>query len=271
MSFLRTCLVTLALASASLFGCKSTDSFETGNSVDVDDAPDGLLQGTRLSTNSTYYIARHDTRRCAAPMCGGIFVSAVNQTTTRCPGGTWEEECYISSIDFSSFAGSTKVVPTVRDAIGYDSSTTRVVLLGTLHPTLLGFGTMRVQMAWVALDQKPITGSFFKARENGIVCVAAPCPSYDEELLNRGTITMFHGIDFRDVEPHADDSTFTGPALRSNYGLIVSGENYQVEDAGPAGDATYLLPSQVFLPMDAPGRLVLGRIDNAVGVLPLAQ
>lgn len=265
MSFLRTSLVQFAVASASLFGCVNTESLETADSADDTGVASGE-QVSRLPPNSTYYIARLDMRRCAHPMCGGVFVSAVNQTLTRCPRGSWESECYISTIDFSTFAGSVKVVPAVRDAIGYDKQTTRAVFLGTIHPSLLGFGTLRVQMAWVAIDPEPITGRFFKARDNGIVCVAAPCPIYDQQLLNRGVDMAFHGIDFQDVEAHADDSRFTAPALRSPFGLIVSGENEVVEDAGPAGAATILRASQAFIPM-----VPLGRIDNAVDVAPLVE
>jgi hypothetical protein len=239
-----------------LLGCVNTESFDVGDSQESGEVSDELIVTTRLPPLSTYYIARLDVRRCAYPMCGGVFVSAVNQALTRCPRGTYERECYVSNVDFSMFAGPRKAIPTVQDAIGYDPGTTRVVFLGTVHPTLLGYGTLRVEMAWVATDAQPISGDFFVTHDSGIVCVAAPCPSYEQELLNRRDSMLFHGLDLSAVPAHADDSTFTSPALRSEYGLIVSGENEVVEVAGPAGQGVYLRASQAFIPvLLAPGRI----------------
>jgi len=191
-------------------------------------------------------------------MCGGIFVSALNQTTTRCSQGTDEPECYVPEIDFSTFDGPGDSKATVMGAMTPEFDTARVVLQGTMSPAVLRFGSLRVHMAWIANDSLPIGGDFFAARSNGIVCVIAPCPSYDQELLNRSTVRSFHGFDFTDVPPHADDSTFTGPALQSSYGLIIAGDNIIDEDAGRAGPATILKATQVFIPVLArvvdPGR-----------------
>ena len=257
MSFLRTSLYALVLASNSFLGCEVAETIETGENI----GPMQAIEGARIPqqqrariplSRTTYYLARQDTRRCAFPTCGGVFVSAVNQTVTRCPQGTYEEECYVSTLDFSVFDGSIDSESTVKDALGPDLETTRVVLQGTMVPTVRGFDTLRVQMAWIALDSQRISGDFFGTHVNGIVCVVAPCPSYDQEVLNRGTVSSFHGFDFSDVPPHADDSTYTAPALRSPYGLIVAGDNIIDEDAGPGGEGIFLKASQVFIPVFMP-------------------
>ncbi len=249
MSFLRTSLATVVLASTSFLGCQGTETIET-NEYGSSLRP---VLGPRIPPSpATYYLARADTRRCAFPMCGGIFVSAVNQTTTRCPQGTDEAECYISDVDFSMFEGPSDGESTVLDSMGLEFETTPVVLQGTMYPSILGFGTFRVQMAWIAKNALPITGSFYGTRFNGVVCVVAPCPSYDQELLNRGNVASFHGFDFTAVPPHGEDSTFTGPALYSPYGLIVAGENFIDDEAGPGGPGTFLKASQVFIPVMSP-------------------
>jgi len=245
VSFLRTSLVALAFASLSVLGCGTVDVLDTGET-------DGLsqeIQVTRMPPTSTHYIARLDTRRCAFPTCGGIYVSAVNQTVTQCPRGSYADECYISSLDFSLFDGSEKDAVQIQDALGYDLESTRVVLQGTLQASILGSGVLRVQMAWIATDSQPVFGSFYNTHVNGLVCVAAPCPSYDQELLNRGQVLPFHGFDFDAVPAHATDGTYTVPALNSLEGLIVAGENVTVEHAGPAGEALFLKASQVFIPV----------------------
>lgn len=261
MSFLRTSLVTSVLALTSFLGCDGTETIKTNANSSLMRA----LRGPRMPPDrATYYLARLDTRLCERPACGGIFVSALNQTTTRCPQGTDEEECYVSDIDYSMFDGPADSESAVKDALGPNLETTRVVLQGTMLPAILGFGTFRVNRAWIALNTQPISGEFFGTRFNGVVCVVAPCPSYDQELLNRGTVASFHGFDFTDVPPHDEDSTYTGPALYSSYGLIVAGINIIDEEAGPAGPATNLKASQVFIPVMTP-EVEAGRRRNFSG------
>ena len=250
MLFLRTSLVALALASTSLLGCVYTEAIEADETAETESSSQAIVPGLPISTDATYYVARRDTRRCAYPTCGGYFISAVNQSVTRCARGAYARECYVSRLDFSVFDGPAEASTIVPGAMGASLATARVVLLGTVHPALLGLGILRVQMAWIALDREVITGDFYGTRNNGIVCVAAPCPSYDQELLNRGSVLPFHGFDFSAVPAHAKDSTFTSPSLNSAYGLIVSGENVIREDAGPAGPATVLEASQVFIPLN---------------------
>jgi hypothetical protein len=252
VSFLRISLVALALASTSLLGCGYTETIETNETDETGTSSQAIFPSPIAlpqPIQATYYVARKDTRRCAYPNCGGYFVSAVNQTLTRCARGAYAEECYVSKLDFSQFDGPADAETSVPGALGVKYDTTRVVLLGTMHPALLGLGTMRVDMAWIALKPQAITGDFYGARNNQIVCVAAPCPSYDQEFLNRGNVVSFHGFDFSDVPPHAEDSAFTSPALNSLYGMIVTGVNTINEDAGPAGPATILKASQVFIPL----------------------
>lgn len=250
MSFLRTSLVVLVFASISVLGCESTGESE----IEVNEGSSEIIQGTRMPSLAKYYIARLDTRACAFPTCGGLFVSAVNQTVTQCPRGSYADECYVSKLDFSLWNGADDVAAQVEDALGFDLKRTRVVLLGTMQPAILGSGSLRVQMAWVALDIHDISGSFYNTRVNDLVCIAAPCPSYDQELLNRGEPVPFHGFDFDAVPPHGTDGTYTNPALHSLEGLIVSGENVRVENAGPAGAGTFLQASQVFIPVVVSGR-----------------
>lgn len=252
MLFLRTSLVTLALASTLFAGCKLPQTNKS-------DQARGSLPGVQANPPamvSTYFIARRDTRRCAFPTCGGVFVAAVNQAVTRCARGSYAKECYVPTLDYSSFEASVDAEPLVKGGLDINYETTRVVLLGTLQPTIQGLGTMRVQMAWIATEPHQITGEFFSAHVNGIVCIAAPCPSYDQELLNRGRVQPFHGFDLDAVPEHASDGTYTNPALQSNEGLVVAGENVIEEAAGPAGQGTFLKASQVFIPASVLGRNV---------------
>lgn len=264
MLFLRTSLAALILASLSFVGCKFTQTNEPEESKPRGPVPD-LQANPPVSSVPTYFIVRRDMRRCAFPTCGGVFVAAVNQSVTRCARGAYAKECYVPTLDFSSYEASVDAAPIVQGGLDLTFDTTRVVLLGTLRPTIQGMGTMRVQMAWVATESHRIAGDFYSAHVNGIVCVAAPCPSYDQELLNRGEVSPFHGFNFDAVPEHASDGTYTTPALNSSEGLVVAGENVIEEAAGPAGQGTFLKASQVFIPVNG---MEVGRNDAPVGEPP---
>ncbi|HVK68408.1 MAG TPA: DUF6748 domain-containing protein, partial [Polyangium sp.] len=161
-------LVAASLAIAPLFaGCLDSDAFK---------APEATAEHEADISYATYYTARQDLRRCAYPLCGGIFVSAVNRDKTACADGTVAEECYVADIQFSSLLRLAEVEGTIRDAIGTRRESTRAVLLGDLSPGQSGLGTLALRFAWVALETAELRGEFHRVWHNGVVCVAAPCP-----------------------------------------------------------------------------------------------
>lgn len=201
---------------------------------------------------STYYTARRDVRRCAAPQCGGFFISAVNQEKTTCADGTTAEECYVADLQFSSLLRLAGVEGVVREAIGLERETTRAVLYGDLFPGASGLGTLSLRFAWVALETAELKGSFYRVWHNGVVCVAAPCPSFDQEYLNAGTARTFHEVHLREIPGAGRDEFDSGTALFSTLGMILTGQNVVIEDYGPAGDAIILRANQGFLPVIMP-------------------
>ena len=224
------------------------------------DAPEALEVTAEHEADisfSTYYIARRDVRRCAYPQCGGFFLSAVNQDKTVCADGTSGDECYVADIQFSSILRLAGVEGTIRDAIGMQRSTTRAVLMGDLFPGRTGLGSLSVRFAWVALEPTELTGSFYRVTHNGVLCVAAPCPSYDQEFLNSGAVRTFHEVALNEVPGSGRDEFDSGRALFSQLGLIVAGQNVTVEEYGPAGDATVLRARQAFLPIIMPSLRLL--------------
>src|SRR6476660_8791281 len=91
---------------------------------------------------SMYFTIRKDLRRCAAPMCGGYFVRAVNNVRTKCADGRSASECYVGEIDWN---GNGKVEPN------------RALLRGEIAKEVirgLKFGRFRVQESWQAAGSK---------------------------------------------------------------------------------------------------------------------
>jgi hypothetical protein len=203
--------------------------------------------GEPLSPTATTYLARVDLRRCARPLCGGYFVSAVNQATTRCADGSVARECYVADLDLSKLRVGVASQRLLRDAIGPSASQTRAVLFGDIVAG--GYGKLLVRGAWIAPEAAPITGAFYRIWFNGTVCVAAPCPSYNAELQNLGKVQAIHDVDVKDAPGTEQDHMLTGNALFSRYGLIVAGQLETVPNAGPAGPGVTARASQYFLPI----------------------
>ncbi len=240
-------LFALSLACVPLFaGCLGSDVSEAPEAMDAtEETADDI-------SFATYYTARQDLRRCAYPLCGGIFVSAVNQDKTVCADGTVAEECYVADIQVSSILRLTGVEGRIREAIGIRRESTRAVLFGDLHTGARGFGSLALRFAWLALEPTDLRGSFYRVTHNGIVCVAAPCPSFDQEYLNTGAARTFHDVVLHEVPGAGRDDFESGPAMFSSLGLIVTGQNVLVEDAGPAGAGIFLQANQAFFPVLMP-------------------
>ncbi|MDI3288894.1 DUF6748 domain-containing protein [Polyangium sp. 15x6] len=219
---------------------------------DVSEAPEATAEHEADISFATYYIARRDLRRCAYPSCGGFFISAVNQDKTVCADGTTAEECYVADIQFSSLLQLAGVEGTIREAIGVQRQSTRAVLFGDLFPGQSGLGSLSLRFAWVALENADLRGGFHRVWHNGVVCVAAPCPSFDQEHLNTGAVRTIHEIDLKEVPGNGRDDFDSGRALFSTLGMILTGQNVTIEDYGPAGDAIVLQATQGFLPVILP-------------------
>jgi len=234
----RTLASTILVASSVLFsGCLgSAEPEETSKAA----------WGAEALSLATYYTARIDVRRCAFPRCGGVFVSAVNQDLTVCADGTVAPECYVAELDTS---GVSPARVNVRDAIGTRRETTRVVLFGDLGVGRTGLGSLFVRMAWIAPKSTRLRGDFFRVVNNGVVCVAAPCPSYDEEYLNFGVAMPIHGYLLTEAPGSTEDEEKAFMATVSTQGLLVAGTNVLVQDAGPAGPGIFVQASQYFLPL----------------------
>lgn len=175
-------LFALATAAALLSGCAAdTASSEEGLDEEVvGDSEDALT----ANANFGYFIVtRQDMRKCVSPLCGGVFVKRVNQATTTCADGKQAAECYVSTLDLAGLgldegertdfdgkarAGKALVKATMR---GFNFNGTRL-------------GKLRVTEAWEGAGGVTPTSTFYRAADNGIRCIKAPCPSLSATQLN---------------------------------------------------------------------------------------
>jgi hypothetical protein len=175
-----------------------------------------------VAGTSTFYLVRSDLRRCASPMCGGFFVRRVNLPQTKCANGKSAEECYVAEINWN---GHEQVEPG------------KALLRGTIttdrHTKFGSFGRFNVTEVWQAAGDAKPSDDFFRVRDRGVRCIAAPCPTHHEAKLNSTVSANIAGVDLSGA--HADDDTMSAAfeALTGADGIIAAGVHEPVR--GPAG------------------------------------
>jgi hypothetical protein len=156
--------------------------------ADADDA---------LTTTKAYVVTRRDYRKCISPLCGGVYVKAVNQATTRCLDGVSRSECYVGAFDYRAVAG----VDAAREAL----ESGKGILEGTLAPTanFATTATLKVSAAWRGASGAKPNGAFYRVGPSGIVCITTPCPTLKTTKLNATTTRTFATLRLASTSPLA--------------------------------------------------------------------
>lgn len=238
-------LVLAALASASLSAlAQSTPAGTPGSSV-----PDAHASAPRPAAESHFIVTRLDTRKCAYPLCGGYFVKAVNRTVTRCADGVTRPECHAVELDTRSLGWSEEQ----RTAFEAGFAKGQALVRGVLEPQPRGQATgdvLRISQAWQGQGGARPLGTFFRARSTGIVCIQAPCPSFELQALNRPPkpVTV-DSLDFSQTGATADEIAAAGPLLEQGE-VLAAGVVLPFQAGGLNGPVfgKKLLASEFYLP-----------------------
>ena len=193
----------------------------------------GSLALSQPATTSAFYTFRRDLRRCASPRCGGYFIKAVNQSRTRCANNRYQSECYVANIEWGAQA---------------EPENDRALLRGTLRPggNQWGkLGVLRVSEVWEAASANQPSGIFFRVRDRGIRCIAAPCPTHHEVKLNSTASRNVAGVDLAGAGAPDNTLSETNAAMTTPEGILVSGSHVPV--TGPAGRSQMLKATQFYL------------------------
>src|SRR6266568_7334091 len=88
--------------------------------------------------------------------------------------------------------------PDEIDAFRADIRAGRALLRGSIKSATYGsqlLGFFVPTEAWRSATDRAPTGTFYKVTDRHVVCVAAPCPSYQEYKLNSTRNQPIHDID----------------------------------------------------------------------------
>ena len=182
-----------------------------------------------VASTSSFYSFRQDLRKCASPRCGGFFVKLVNQSRTRCADNRLQSECYVASIDWN---GQTEL------------DNNQGLLRGTIRRQG-EFGVFRVSEVWKAASDTKPAGMFFRVRDRGVRCIAAPCPTHHEAQLNSTVSRNVAGVDLSGAGAADNVLSEANAALTATDGILVSGDHTPVK--GPAGHSQILKASQFYV------------------------
>jgi hypothetical protein len=182
-----------------------------------------------LASTSSFYSFRRDLRRCASPRCGGVFVKLVNQSRTRCADNRFRPECYIGNVDWGG---------------QNQPDSDRALLRGTIRPRG-EFGLFRVSEVWQAASANRPGGTFYRVRDRGLRCIAAPCPTHHEATLNSTASRNIAGVDLAGAGATDNSLSEANAAMTLRDGILIAGNHSPV--TGPAGRSVMLKATQFYL------------------------
>jgi hypothetical protein len=192
-----------------------------------------------------YYTVRRDFRRCASPRCGGFFIKQNNLKATPCVDGVFRNECYVSSIDWSSLK-----LPLDKLAKIQNQDASRLILRGSIVPVEFGeigkFGELRVKEAFIAATDTPAKGTFVVLKNNGIVCFTTPCFSTDKFILNKPQSSQVSSIDLSQTRATPEQIEAANNEIFA-LGLITVGTTKVVDDLNPTKRDVKFVATQFYL------------------------
>jgi hypothetical protein len=207
---LATAAAAIFAAALMLVGCGGSGGAESSSTdasgaavaqqTPVDPVADSLSQepaaqaATDNGREANYFRLTKDTRKCAAPACGGVYATTMNTNVQiTCPNGETSATCYIGQLDTS--------------ALGYSpfdkSNGGAVKVKGTMTPGKAAadgtrYGNLAVETVFL-----PFAGStdhlmhhLYVITNNGLQCATRPCLKYTSQLANRSRSHDISSFDF---------------------------------------------------------------------------
>lgn len=161
--------------------------------VDSSDEETSEVDARAVGVDTVYVVTGQDFKKCAWPMCGGVYVKAVNQSKTTCPDGSKAAQCYVAELDLAALGLNDEETTNTRGS----AIAGRVLLSGGYGP-IAGFAQSKlvVQKAFEQHTDATPTGTFYSLGPSGIVCITTPCPSLSAHKLNASTTTNVTDVDF---------------------------------------------------------------------------
>lgn len=227
----------------------------TVNGVVDSRAFDGPLYEYSFTANAndsldahTFFTATQDLRKCVSPLCGGIYVKAVNQRLTRCADGKRKRQCYIGTpnweeLGFNPFAYAGGTDPFTPILLKGDISALVTNPYGNL-------GEFTAQAAYRPATNNPTRGRFVALLNKGIYCITSPCFSTDEFILNKDKTRVISGFDLNPTGATQEDVNAAYNEYANERAIIATGYNKRQQELHGVGVS--FIANQFYLPINWP-------------------
>lgn len=218
----------------------------TGCAVAVDPgvAPGGPPEAPQGSTSTYFIVTRPDVRRCAFPLCGGVFVARVNLVSTVCADGTRQADCHAAAIDLTELRLSEEQQAEFAGAFEQKRALVRGRLIQVDQGLAFPVNTLVVTEGWRGVTESVPSGRFSRLTDSGIRCVTHPCPSFLEQLLNSNVTQSIAEVDLAASDATPDEIELGFRELNEN-GILAAGSTKIV--SGPAGTAAGFRASEFYV------------------------
>ena len=195
----------------------------------ADDATEEVAESedaiTGRPSNTGYFIVtRRDMRKCMSPICGGYVVKRVNQATTTCADGSKQAECYVSSMTYGGIGLSAREESEFRGA--FESG--KALVKARMYKQKFNghtLGVLKASEGWAGATGSAPDGTFYRAADNGIRCIKAPCPSTTAYGLNNADDHNLIKVNLGNTATPADQDSLdrAATALGTTEGILFAG------------------------------------------------
>ncbi len=195
-----------------------------------------------------YYFVKPDLRRCAAPLCGGVFVQKVNERSMRCPNGKRQLQCYISHFDMKEMGGG------ALDAAKHSSFIVAGVITATrsngeeLGDSQWVSATLSASQVLYRAGKASDVGRFWSLKSNLSRCITQPCFYGEAQLINAQFKRSFSDYDLS----KAGLSRVQVAQMKSRLkkGAPVFTKAIRRSYKGETGRGIRFVPTEVYLPLN---------------------
>lgn len=195
------------------------------------------------------YTVKPDYRKCAFPLCGGWYLTPVNQYSLALQT---EDEAYESSallpntiyvayINYKRLGLTTKQIAELEAAMRSEQALLRGNITNTLTTTKQAVSkavartqTLVVNGAWVGANKNTAVGPYLNITSTGIVCITTPCPYFKANIINSDYSSEFHDLSLEKAGLDREQEALAWQAL-STSGLVITGTKYETTGFDPSG------------------------------------
>lgn len=207
------------------------------------------------------YIVKPDYRKCAFPLCGGWFLTPVNQYSLHLEtedeayqnAALRPNSIYVSHINFKRLGLNREQIAELENAIRSEQALLRGTVASLSASTKIGArtATLNANGAWVGANKNAAVGPYLKISSTGIVCITTPCPYFSAALINSDYSARFHDLSLEKATLDREQEAQAWQAI-STTGLVITGTTYVTtgfnESGAEPGKGVGIAATKVFFP-----------------------